>query len=269
MPKPARPTRRASGAAVLAHAADRRRCAAVRRAVAARLARIDVGVVRPIVHRRRRRDDPRRVECLEPIEHEIGHLGIDAELDVRHDRRSTTASCTRRARRTARCSWSSAALQSWLPTLLGAAQHGLVATSPVPTALVAGGHRRADPGRAGALVEPGQAPDQRRPPRRAARRPAPFEWPPVPRRRRRRTERVAGVRRRARHGRRTVTGRMDRTARNGDRRDRRPGRPQWSAQHRPRRRRPRRSRVATVVLVADRESVARPIQTVQGIRVVS
>lgn len=127
------------GRVVLAHAADTHDVPGVL-AVAARLAATDVGVVRPVYIVADGATAP-ELDYQQAVEEAVGHLGIDADLDVRHDRSVNDGILHASSSMEATLLVVSAATQSWLPTLLGAAQHGLVAASAVPTALVRAGER--------------------------------------------------------------------------------------------------------------------------------
>ena len=127
--------------------------------LAARLADADSGVVRPtfIVPDG---DSPPGPEVTDVVAREIDRLGIDAHLDVRHDRSVTDGLLHTIESTQASLVVVPAATQSWLPTLFGASQHALVAASSVPSALV---RRRGPPAgarRARAVDDPGQAPEQ-------------------------------------------------------------------------------------------------------------
>ncbi len=125
------------GRVVLAQAADTTDVHGVLE-VAARLASNDVGVVRPVFIVADGAPEP-DADYHHAIEQAVGQLGIDAELDVRHDRSVNDGVLHASSSFKATLLVVSAATQSWLPTLFGAAQHGLVAASAVPTALVRAG----------------------------------------------------------------------------------------------------------------------------------
>ena len=125
------------GRKVITHVADARDAPVVV-AVAARLAAADVGVVQPVVIVPDGSDEPVG-PVVDSIEVSIGHLGVDAEVDVRHDTSIIVGILHASSSANGSLLVVSAALQSWLPTLLGSTQHELVATSPVPTALVRAG----------------------------------------------------------------------------------------------------------------------------------
>lgn len=141
IPKPEPDTSRL-GRVVLAHAADTGDVAGVL-GVAARLASKDVGVVRPVFIVPDGAAEPTE-EYVHAVEAAIGGLGIDAELDVRHDRSANDGILHAASSFKATILVVSAATQSWLPTLLGAAQHGLVAASEAPTLLVRAGATASD-----------------------------------------------------------------------------------------------------------------------------
>jgi Kef-type K+ transport system membrane component KefB len=106
--------------------------------VASRLVEADGGVLRPVV-----------IACdgLAPPESEaiavaaraIGRLGLDAEVETRFDRSVRDGLLHGVASHNSSFVVVPAATESWLPALLGASQHALVAESPVPVALVRGG----------------------------------------------------------------------------------------------------------------------------------
>jgi Kef-type K+ transport system membrane component KefB len=109
--------------------------------VAARLADADSGVVRPtfIVADG---EPPPGPDVAAAVAAEIDRLGIDAHLEIRHDRSVTDGLLHTAESRRASLVVVPAATQSWLPTLFGASQHALVAASSVPSALVRAGARR-------------------------------------------------------------------------------------------------------------------------------
>lgn len=104
-------------------------------AVAAALAETDGGVVRPTVIVAEGHAPP-TPESVELLESSVTRLGIDADLDVRHDRSVEDGLLHAAESRSASTIVAPAASQAWLPALLGASQHGLVAASPVPVVLV-------------------------------------------------------------------------------------------------------------------------------------
>ena len=168
-------TRRAIGRVVLAHidAPDDIRSVL---AVAAAVAGADAGVVRPTYVVRRRRGRARA-----PSVTEHGRAGDHpARASTPSSRSATTAPsptacCTPPSRHRASLVVVPAATQSWLPALLGAGQHALVAASSVPSALVRAGAAPAGARRAGAVDDAGQAPEQRRVAGRHAGRPPPAQ----------------------------------------------------------------------------------------------
>ena len=106
--------------------------------VASRLVEADGGVLRPVViacdgerHRKRKRSSV--------AGRTIGRLGLDAEVETRFDRSVRDGLLHGVASHNSSFVVVPAATESWLPTLLGASQHALVAESPVPFALVRGG----------------------------------------------------------------------------------------------------------------------------------
>lgn len=107
-------------------------------AIAGRLAQGDAGVVRPIVVVADGDQQP-HPERLAALHHAVEASGIDAEIEVRHDR--TVNDGVLHAVISARSSIVvvPAATQTWLPTLVEAGQHRLVAASPSPTVLVRSG----------------------------------------------------------------------------------------------------------------------------------
>ncbi len=139
VPKPAADTARI-GRMVLAHVADTEEARSVL-AVAAAVAGADVGVVRPTYIVADGADEP-SAELAERVELEITHLALDAELDVRHDRSITDGLLHTANNHGASLIVAPALSQSWLPALLGAGQHGLVASSDRPVALVRAGTTR-------------------------------------------------------------------------------------------------------------------------------
>jgi Kef-type K+ transport system membrane component KefB len=103
--------------------------------IAAQVARVDAGIVRPVAIVADGGPAPDG-DALHDVHQTITKLGIDAELDVRHDRSVNDGILHAASSYRASLLVLSAAAQSWLPTLLGAAQHSLVASSVVPTVLV-------------------------------------------------------------------------------------------------------------------------------------
>lgn len=121
---------------------------------AARVAEQEGGIVRPVAIAADGEFAP-SPELLAASSEVITRLGLDAHVEVRHDSgvnegilhasRSFDASLLVLAAET----------QSWLPTLLGAAQHSLVAASPAPTVLVRPGS--SEPKRVVLVLAPTQA----------------------------------------------------------------------------------------------------------------
>jgi Kef-type K+ transport system membrane component KefB len=102
-------------------------------ALAARLAEVDGGVVRPVVVTPDgAAADPARAETAEAI---ITQLGVDVEVEVRRDR-SLTDGLVHVAAEHGSLLMSGHVGDGWLPTLLGGGQHELVVAAPVPVALV-------------------------------------------------------------------------------------------------------------------------------------
>jgi len=103
--------------------------------IAARVAGQDAGIVRPvaIVADGHPRPD---AELLHVTEASITKLGLDAEVDIRHDRGVHDGILHAAGSFDASLLVLAAETQSWLPTLLGSGQHALVVASPVPTVLV-------------------------------------------------------------------------------------------------------------------------------------
>ncbi len=122
------------GRCVLAHVGDAADVPAVL-GIAARVAGHDAGIVRPIVIVPDGHPRPDR-ELLHASEAAITKLGLDAEVDVRHDGAVNDGILHASTSFDASLLVLAAETQSWLPTLLGAGQHALVAGSPVPTVLV-------------------------------------------------------------------------------------------------------------------------------------
>ncbi len=139
MPKPAVDTTRI-GRMVVAHVAGVDDIAGVI-GVAAAIAGADVGVVRPTYVVADGEDDPSE-DLEQQVDREITRLALDAELEVRHDRAVTDGLLHAAGSHHASLIVVPAMSQSWLPALLGAGQHGLVAASEVPVALVRSGTAR-------------------------------------------------------------------------------------------------------------------------------
>jgi len=139
IPKPVQDETRI-GRCVLAHADERADVAAVY-GIAARLGTADSGVVHPVVIVADGQPDP-DVELLHEIELTVNGLGIDAEASIRHDRSINDGILHAASSTKASVLVIGAATQAWLPTLLGASQHALIASSRVPTVLVRAGTQR-------------------------------------------------------------------------------------------------------------------------------
>lgn len=121
---------------------------------AATIAEADSGLVRPtfvVADGEPPLDDDLRAH----VDREITRLALDAELEVRHDRSVSDGLLHDADTYHASLLVVPAATQSWLPALLGAGQHTLVASSPVPVALVRAGSAR--PTRAVLTLAPVQA----------------------------------------------------------------------------------------------------------------
>ena len=139
VPKPAADTTRI-GRAVIVHCPNVDETRAVL-AAAATIATADSGLVRPtfvVADGAPPLDD----ELRDHVEQEITRLALDAELEVRHDRSVADGLLHNADTYEASLLVVPAASQTWLPALLGAGQHGLVAASPVPVALVRAGAAR-------------------------------------------------------------------------------------------------------------------------------
>jgi Kef-type K+ transport system membrane component KefB len=139
MPKPVEDTTR-YGRVVLAHVDVPEDVRAVL-AVAGGIAGADAGIVLPtfVIPDG---GDPPLAELTEQVHREITHLALDADLAVRHDRSVTDGLLHDAGTHAATLIVVPAMSQSWLPALLGAGQHALVAASPVPVALVRAGRER-------------------------------------------------------------------------------------------------------------------------------
>ena len=139
MPKPAADTTR-FGRVVLANVGVPEDATAVL-VIAAGIAGADAGVVRP-TYVVTDGGAPPAEELTVQVHREIVDLALDADLEVRHDRSVTDGLLNDAGTHSATLIVAPAMSQSWLPALLGAGQHALVAASPVPVALVrAGGER--------------------------------------------------------------------------------------------------------------------------------
>lgn len=106
--------------------------------LAGRLAQSDSGVVHPalVVADGSAGPDDERLAALHQA---IAATGVDAELEVRHDRTANEGVLHAASSLKASMVIVPAATQSWLPTLFEAAQHQLVAACPSPIALVRSG----------------------------------------------------------------------------------------------------------------------------------
>ena len=133
MPKPAMDTTRI-GRVVVAHMGSTDEIGSVL-TVAAAIAGADAGIVRPTYVVADGEDGPSE-ELGEHVEREITRLTLDAELEVHHDRSSTDGLLHTAGSHRASLIVVPAATQSWLPALLGAGQHALVAASAAPVVLV-------------------------------------------------------------------------------------------------------------------------------------
>jgi Kef-type K+ transport system membrane component KefB len=135
IPRPAEDARRL-GRSVLVHVDDP---ADVRPtiAIASRIATADGGVLRPVVIVCDGEEAP-ATETLEVASRSIARVGVDAEVEVRFDSSVRDGLLHGVASHNSSFVVVPAATESWLPTLLGASQHALVAQSPVPIALVRG-----------------------------------------------------------------------------------------------------------------------------------
>ena len=93
--------------------------------------------------------------ALSETSHVIGRLGLDAEVETRYDGSVRDGLLHAVASHNGSFVVVPAATESWLPTLLGASQHALVAECPVPVALVRPGTET--PHRAVLALSPAQA----------------------------------------------------------------------------------------------------------------
>jgi Kef-type K+ transport system membrane component KefB len=123
-------------------------------AVAAGIAGADAGIVLPTFVVPDGGEQP-VAELTEQVHREITHHALDADLAVRHDRSVTDGLLHDAGTHSATLIVVPAMSQSWLPALLGAGQHALVAASPVPVALVRAGRER--PSRAVLALSSAQA----------------------------------------------------------------------------------------------------------------
>lgn len=133
IPQPEADTSRI-GRCVLTHVGDAGDVAAVL-GIAARVATHDAGIVRPVVIVADGTPRP-APELLHTAEATITRLGLDAEIDVRHDGAVNDGILHASSSFDASLLVLAAEAQSWLPTLLSTGQHTLVAASSVPTVLV-------------------------------------------------------------------------------------------------------------------------------------
>lgn len=102
-------------------------------ALAARVAEVDGGVVRPVlVAPDGAVPSPERAEEVEAT---ITQLGVDVEVEVRRDR-TLVDGLVHEAAEHGSLLMSGRSGEGWLPTLLGGDQHELVVAAPVPVALV-------------------------------------------------------------------------------------------------------------------------------------
>lgn len=101
--------------------------------LAARVAEVDGGVVRPVlVTPDGAAPSPERAEAIEAV---ITQLGVDVEVEVRRDR-TLADGLVHVAAEHGSLLMSARPGEGWLPTLLGGDQHELVVAAPVPVALV-------------------------------------------------------------------------------------------------------------------------------------
>jgi Kef-type K+ transport system membrane component KefB len=109
--------------------------------IAAGIAAADAGIVRPtfVVADG---GEPPTGGLTAQVHREIVDLALDADLEVRHDRSVTDGLLNDAGTHGATMIVVPAMSQSWLPALLGAGQHALVAACPIPVALVRAGRER-------------------------------------------------------------------------------------------------------------------------------
>jgi hypothetical protein len=102
--------------------------------IAARLARVDGGVIRPVVvvGDGAARPGPAELERLEAV---VGHTGFDADVEVRHDRSEPDGILHAQASYDSSLVVLTATADNWLPTLSGSS-HNLVRSLDVPVAFV-------------------------------------------------------------------------------------------------------------------------------------
>jgi Kef-type K+ transport system membrane component KefB len=129
--------------------------------LAARLARIDGGVIRPVVvvGDGAARPGPAELERLEAV---VGRTGFDADVDVRHDRSKPDGILHAQASYDSSLVVLTATADNWLPTLSGSSHH-LARSLDVPVAFVRPGSTRAT------RVVLALGPNQARRPRTSAR----------------------------------------------------------------------------------------------------
>jgi Kef-type K+ transport system membrane component KefB len=104
-------------------------------AIASAIARADGGIVRPTLIVADGSPAP-GAAFVEHVASHISRQAIDADLDIRYDRTVNDGLLHAADSRSASIIVAPAATQAWLPALLGASQHGLVAACPVPVVLV-------------------------------------------------------------------------------------------------------------------------------------
>jgi Kef-type K+ transport system membrane component KefB len=109
--------------------------------IAARLARVDGGVIRPVVvvGDGAARPGPAELERLEAV---VGRTGFDADVEVRHDRSKPDGILHAQASYDSSLVVLTATADNWLPTLSGSS-HNLVRSLDVPVAFVHPGSARA------------------------------------------------------------------------------------------------------------------------------
>jgi hypothetical protein len=107
--------------------------------IAGRLVRADAGVLRPVVVACDGQTPP-NADAVSIASQALVRRGIDAEVEIRYDSSTRVGLLHGVASHNSSLVMVPAATESWLPTLLGASQHALVAECPVPVALVRGGN---------------------------------------------------------------------------------------------------------------------------------
>jgi Kef-type K+ transport system membrane component KefB len=122
------------GRTVLVQLSDPERAAPLV-SIARRIADADAGVIRPVVVVSDGAPHPTPA-LLAELTHSVTRFGIDAEIDVRHDRSEIDGLLHAATSKEASLVVVPAATESWLPTIVGASQHGLVAACEAPVALV-------------------------------------------------------------------------------------------------------------------------------------